>query len=146
MVSLGMLTARALSTAARNRGLPLMSPPPSRAEMVISLMTLVQTLDLLESEASFLCLILDQRLCPDMTCFLPYHRPDSGGTISRRGRPPARRRRARRLGPGSRVITGSVGQPVDALARGAGGRDVDPTAVKRDHRLRPRFPHAAPHP
>src|SRR3954465_14969558 len=75
MVSLGMLTARALSTAARNRGLPLMSPPPSRAEMVISLMTLVQSLDLFESEASFLCLIFDQRLCPDMMWVVPYHHP-----------------------------------------------------------------------
>ena len=66
MVSLGMLTERALSTAVRSRGLPLMSPPPSRAETVISLMILVQTFDFLESEASFLCLILDQRLWPDI--------------------------------------------------------------------------------
>src|SRR3982750_284562 len=69
MVSLGMLTPRALSTAARNRGLAVMSPPPRRAEIVSSLMTLVQTFDFLESEASFLCLILDHRLWPDMTVF-----------------------------------------------------------------------------
>ena len=43
-----------------------MSPPPSRAETVSSLMTLVQTFDFLESVASFLCLILDHRLWPDM--------------------------------------------------------------------------------
>src|SRR4029079_16164472 len=74
MVSLGMLTSRALSTAVRRRGLPLMSPPPSRAEIVSSLMTLVQSFDFLESEASFLCLILDQRLWPDMTGHF-YHNP-----------------------------------------------------------------------
>ncbi len=39
-----------------------MSPPPSLAEIVISLMTLVQTFDFLESEASFLCLIFDHLL------------------------------------------------------------------------------------
>src|SRR5262245_25094976 len=125
-----MLTARALSTAARNRGFPPMSPPPRRAEMVISLMTLVQTLDFLASEASFLCLILDQRLCPDMTCSLPYHRRDFAGENSRR--PPPRRRLARRLGPGGRVITGPIEQPVRALARRARRRDVDPTPVDRD--------------
>src|SRR5436190_21217084 len=72
MVSFGMLTVRALSTAARRRGLPLMSPPPSRAEIVSSLITFVQSFDFLESEASFLCLILDQRLWPDMTGLF-YH-------------------------------------------------------------------------
>src|SRR5262249_8065722 len=72
IVSLGMLTPRALSTAARNRGLPLMSPPPTRADTVISLMTLVQTLDFLASDASFLCLILDHRLWPDIPSFLPH--------------------------------------------------------------------------
>src|SRR5262252_2499709 len=72
IVSFGMLTPRALSTAARSRGLPLMSPPPSRAEIVSSLMTLVQSFDFLESEASFLCLILDQRLWPDMATIF-YH-------------------------------------------------------------------------
>src|SRR5215813_12137007 len=74
IVSFGMFTPRALSTAARNRGLPLMSPPPSRAEIVSSLMTFVQSFDFLESEASFLCLILDHRLWPDMTANF-YHSP-----------------------------------------------------------------------
>src|SRR5215813_839728 len=72
IVSFGMFTPRALSTAARNRGLPLMSPPPSRAEIVSSLMTFVHSFDFLESEASFLCLIFDHRLCPDMVVIL-YH-------------------------------------------------------------------------
>src|SRR3954468_21698912 len=84
MVSFGMLTWRALSTAARSRGLAVMSPPPSRAEIVSSLITLVQSFDLLESVASFLCLILDHRLWPDMTGIF-YHSPcpcqaiDQGG-------------------------------------------------------------------
>ena len=66
-----MFAPRALSTAVRNRGLPVMSPPPSRAEIVISLMIFVQTFDFFESVASFLCLIFDQRLCPDMPPVLP---------------------------------------------------------------------------
>src|SRR5678815_1006187 len=78
IVSLGMFTPRALSTAARSRGLPLMSPPPSRAEIVSSLMTLVHSFDFLESEASFLCLILDHRLWPDMTGSF-YHNQRYGG-------------------------------------------------------------------
>jgi hypothetical protein len=62
MVSFGMFWPRALSTAERKRGLPLTSPPPSLAEMVISLIVFVQTFDFLESEASFLCLIFDHLL------------------------------------------------------------------------------------
>src|SRR6185369_15498812 len=148
MVSLGMLTERPLSTAARRRGLPLMSPPPMRAETVISLMIFVQTFDFFESEASFLCLIFDHRLCPDMTPFLPYPRPVGRTPTTplrhRRAsrRPPARRRRARRHGPGARVIAGVIGQPVRALARGAGGGDVDPSAVAGHDRLGPGPRHA----
>src|SRR3954452_12500557 len=83
MTSLVMLAARALSTAVRKRGLPLMSPPPVRAETVISLMILVQTFDFLESEASFLCLIFDQRLCPDMD--VSYHGLPGAGRATPRG-------------------------------------------------------------
>ena len=85
MVSFGMFTARALSAAARSRGLPLMSPPPSRAETVSSLMIFVQTLDFLESDASFLCLIFDQRLWPDMP-FLTITPPPSRWARAGRGR------------------------------------------------------------
>src|SRR5438552_18168954 len=66
MVSAGMLSAFALSTAARNRGLPSGSPPPVRAHTVISLMNFVQPFDFLASEAAFLCLILLHRLWPDI--------------------------------------------------------------------------------
>src|SRR5258708_35612035 len=95
MVSLGMFTERALSTAVRRRGLPLMSPPPSRAEMVISLMILVQTFDFLESEASFLCLILDHRLWPDIPPLLSHRRgaretpPDRLARVTNRAWRPA---------------------------------------------------------
>src|SRR5579871_4764435 len=86
IVSFGMLTSRPLSTAVRRRGLPLMSPPPSRAETVISLMTLVHIFDFLASEASFLCLILDHRLCPDMP--LSYHVALSAGRRGHSGPAP----------------------------------------------------------
>src|SRR3954449_10262107 len=96
MVSVGMFWPRALSTAVRSRGLPLRSPPPMRAETVISLITLVQTLDFLLSEASFLCLIFDQRLCPDMRSFVALSRAER-----------------RKSTPGS---VWAQGTPVDALA------------------------------
>src|SRR5215468_1965283 len=120
MVSLGMFTPRALSTAARSRGLPLMSPPPRRAEIVSSLMTFVHSFDFLESEASFLCLILDHRLWPDMAAIF-YHNPA-----------PARPTRLRRAGAGRRgqrcpvpcvgAIAGGLDQPVHTLAGPAAGR------------------------
>src|SRR5262245_6448326 len=65
MVSLGMLLARALSTAVRRRGLPAGSPPPLAAT-VISLSNLVQPLDFFASEAALVCLSLDHRLWPDI--------------------------------------------------------------------------------
>ena len=65
-----------------------MSPPPSRAEIVSSLMILVQTLDFLESVASFLCLIFDHRLCPDMP--LSYHGRNEPDTLLQRSAPAAR--------------------------------------------------------
>src|SRR3954447_1472756 len=90
MVSVGMFWPRALSTAVRRRGLALTSPPPRRAETVISLITLVQTLDFLASVASFLCLIFDQRLCPDMGSFVALSRPErrktrGGSGVARTG-------------------------------------------------------------
>src|SRR4051812_16219261 len=74
MLSLLMLLLRAISTALRNRGLPLMSPPPILAATVISLSTLVAILPFLASAAPFLCLIVDQRECPLM---VPTPDPDA---------------------------------------------------------------------
>src|SRR3982751_673334 len=77
ITSLVMLTARALSMAERRRGLPVGSPPPNRADTVISLITFVHTFDFLASVASFLCLIFDQRLWPDIR--LNYHGAQKAG-------------------------------------------------------------------
>jgi len=56
MLSLGIDCCLATVTAVRRRGLPLISPPPRRAAMVISLMSLVKSLPRLASRAAFLCL------------------------------------------------------------------------------------------
>src|SRR5215218_637403 len=65
MVSLGTFAARALSMAVRNRAFPSGSEPPLAA-VETSLSALVQPLDFLASVSALVCLILDQRLCPDM--------------------------------------------------------------------------------
>ena len=57
MLSLGIDCFLATVTAVRRRGLALISPPPSRAAIVISLISLVKTLPRLESVIAFLCLI-----------------------------------------------------------------------------------------
>src|SRR5512140_2496975 len=75
MLSLGMLFALASATAARRRGLPSASPPPSRAAMVISLMMRVKTLPRFASAAPFLCLMVLHLLWPDMRgCSLELER------------------------------------------------------------------------
>src|SRR5262249_23432367 len=66
MLSAGMLTALASSIALRSRGLPPGSPPPSRAAIVISLMSLVKRRPRLASAAPFLCLIVAHLLWPDI--------------------------------------------------------------------------------
>src|SRR2546426_545176 len=55
MLSAGMLFCRAVVTAVRSRGLALMSPPPTRAATVISLMNLVNSLPRRASLSAFLC-------------------------------------------------------------------------------------------
>src|SRR5260221_3747783 len=67
MLSAGMFEALALSTAVRRRGLLSMSPPPMRAAIVISRMTLVKSLPRLASSAPFLCLMECHFECPDMS-------------------------------------------------------------------------------
>ena len=66
MLSAGMLAALAADTAARKRGFPSGSPPPSRAATVISRMILVKSLPRLASARPFLCLMVLHLLCPDM--------------------------------------------------------------------------------
>ena len=58
MLSWGMFCALAAAIAVRRRGLPSGSPPPIRAETVISLMSLVKARPRLASVTAFLCLML----------------------------------------------------------------------------------------
>src|SRR5579884_1440344 len=66
MFSLGMFSALAAAIAARRRGLESGSPPPSRAAMVISRMSLVKILPRRASAAAFLCLMVAHFECPDI--------------------------------------------------------------------------------
>src|SRR5881392_3166849 len=66
MLSAGMFTAFASSMALRSRGLDSGAPPPSRAAMVISLMSFVKRRPRFASAAPFLCLIVLHLLWPDM--------------------------------------------------------------------------------
>src|ERR1700730_14638379 len=61
-----MLLFLASVTAARRRGLPLISPPPERAATVISLIRRVKSFPRFASVAPFLCLMVLHRLWPDM--------------------------------------------------------------------------------
>src|SRR5438477_12909515 len=64
MLSFGMLCARATWIALRKRGLPLGSPPPVFAEMVISFDNLLKILPRLASIAPLNRLTFDHLLCP----------------------------------------------------------------------------------
>src|SRR5207237_2926722 len=83
MLSAGILTPCASWIAVRNRGLPSASPPPIRAAIVISLMSLVNMRPRLASMAPFLCLMLCHLEWPDIDysfnlCHFSasvYHRP-----------------------------------------------------------------------
>src|SRR5689334_13586318 len=66
MLSVGMLFCRAVVTAVRRRGFALMSPPPSRAATVISLMNFVKSFPRRASFSAFLCLIELHLEWPDM--------------------------------------------------------------------------------
>src|SRR6266568_296783 len=66
ILSAGMFNSLASRTALRRRGLPSASPPPIRAAIVISLMTLVNMRPRLASIAPFLCLILCHFEWPDI--------------------------------------------------------------------------------
>src|SRR5437899_4581261 len=64
MLSLGMLWARAAWIALRRRGLPLGSPPPVFAAMVISFDNLLKILPRFASIAPLNRLTFDHLLCP----------------------------------------------------------------------------------
>src|SRR5580698_10598966 len=66
MLSLGMFSFLPARIAVRRRGLELGSPPPTRAAMVISRITLVKARPRLASVAAFLCLIVAHLECPDI--------------------------------------------------------------------------------
>src|SRR5689334_25238675 len=66
MLSVGMFTAFASAMALRDRGLPSGSPPPIRAAIVISLISLVKARPRFASMAPFLCLILCHLEWPDI--------------------------------------------------------------------------------
>src|SRR5690606_17562687 len=85
MLSFGILASRAVSIARRRRGLPSGSPPPRRAAIVISLISLVKTLLRFASFAPFLCLICDHLLWPAIVFPFgsrasPLHRAEGGVT------------------------------------------------------------------
>src|SRR5689334_7172505 len=67
MLSFGMFSARALSTASRSRKLESASLPPSRAAITISRVSRVKIAPRLASAAPFLRLIVDHFECPDMS-------------------------------------------------------------------------------
>src|ERR1700733_8786231 len=66
MLSFGMFSFLAARMAVRSRGLESGSPPPTRAAMVISRISLVKMRPRLASVAAFLCLIVAHLECPDM--------------------------------------------------------------------------------
>src|ERR1700676_2318853 len=81
MFSLGMFSFLPAKIAVRNLGLESGSPPPTRAAIVISRITLVKMRPRLASVAAFLCLIVAHLECPDISCLalslenLPRLRP-----------------------------------------------------------------------
>src|ERR1017187_9662010 len=61
-----MFSFLAARMAVRRRGFESGSPPPTRAAMVISRITLVKARPRLASVAAFLCLIVAHLECPDI--------------------------------------------------------------------------------
>src|SRR5690349_11670726 len=75
MLSRGMLLARALTTAVRRRALLSKSPPPRRADTVISFANLVNILPRLASWAPLRCWIFFHLLWPAI--LVPFLLPNS---------------------------------------------------------------------
>src|SRR5437899_4059382 len=75
MLSDGMFSALAASMAVRRRALPLGSPPPCLAAIVISRISLVKAAPRLASVTAFLCLICFHLLWPAIDCKVQLDRP-----------------------------------------------------------------------
>src|SRR5947199_7331705 len=119
MLSVGMLFWRAVVTAVRSRGFALMSPPPSRAATVISLMNLVKSLPRRASLSAFLCLIELHLEWPDM---------------ARCPAVPQAPRRVNHESQGQRDIARAL--PASIMRRNAGRHAEEVCAVARLHRER----------
>src|SRR5271157_4283268 len=84
ILSLGMLAAFALRTTVLKRGFMSGSPPPCRAVMLSSLISLVNIWPRFASATPFLCLIVCHLLWPDMVPLLlmkfelRYHKRKTG--------------------------------------------------------------------
>src|SRR5262245_59056010 len=76
MLSLGMLAERHLSRTMRRRGFIPGSPPPMRAAIVISLLSLAKIFPRLASIAPLKCLTLAHLLCPAITSMPESSFPD----------------------------------------------------------------------
>src|SRR5262245_10022241 len=81
IVSFGMFAALASLTALRRRGFWFGSPPPVRAAIVSSLISLVKSFPRLASSAPFLCLIECHFECPDIGLVPLYDLHLSAGKI-----------------------------------------------------------------
>src|SRR4051812_4926096 len=125
MLSLGIEASLAFCTARASDGLPSMSPPPSRAAVVIARASFVKSLPRRESTMAFLCLMEAHLECPDMTA-----KGSSGpGCLMARGEQLLVEGDVR-LG---RAVGGEVG---GAGAAGDGGRRVLGELERLEHRVR----------
>src|SRR5438552_18912922 len=149
MLSAGMFTDLAFSTAVRKRGFELGSPPPRRAAIDISRMILVKTLPRLASRAPFLCLMEAHLECPDIGSRLQ----PSGGceSITRPGNKKAPTRRHRGLRQTARAasagfIPARATRGERECARGGGvlRRHPPDTSEYEKSRQRPTLPPGYP--
>src|SRR6185503_11377127 len=96
ILSFGIEASRAFCTAVARAGLPLTSPPPSRAATVIARASLLKSLPRFASAAPFLCLIDDHFECPDMRVSFYLEGDELERSHDQRGKGTRRRRRLRR--------------------------------------------------
>src|SRR5713226_6109360 len=102
MLSAGMLTLFAFSTAVRRRGFEPRSPPPMRAAIDISRMILVKIFPRLASSAPFLCLMEAHLECPDMPLSCSLLWPESSTEGGAGARTPAQKKESPGVHAGAR--------------------------------------------